>query len=298
MKKEFRILLTEKCNANCPNCFNSNYRITNDMDLEKLEKLSIFLSANGITTLKIMGGEPTVHNNFLQAINILQKYFDKTFLFTNGISKKLLDYTPRDKDVIVYNLNLINVNDEANKFLLEKPGFRSFEIQIGSNCNTSKIIQKLEYLKNTFENKKKLILNLTLDCTENIFKNREQIINNWNIIGSYIKNTLNISFNIDHIIPQCFMQDLDIFNFNPKKCSYSCGGLVDTNFNLRFCNQYPIVIKNIFDYQNLTEIENDLLKVHNNKLELSQLHRCKNCPNFNKTCNGGCFTHKTIFANK
>lgn len=295
MKKEFRILLTEKCNANCANCFNANYRTPNDMNLNKLSSLCEMLKNNGIKVLKIMGGEPTVHSEFKKAIEIIQKNFEKTYLFTNGISTNLLNYTPRKNDVIVYNLNLIGLNDNPDKFLLDKEGFRSFEIQISSNANVDLIIEKLKYLSKIFKNKKKLIMNLTLDCMENIFKNRNIIIENWKRVSKFIKEELNTNFNVDHIIPQCFMQNLDIFDFKPRKCSYTCGGLIDTEFNLRFCNQYPVVIKNIFSYKNLEQIEEDLQKAHNTKLELSKMHKCEKCPNFQKTCNGGCFTHKNIF---
>ena len=54
MKKSFRVLITEKCNANCPNCFNANYRIENEMSVEKFERLSKYLSEHGIKTLKII----------------------------------------------------------------------------------------------------------------------------------------------------------------------------------------------------------------------------------------------------
>ncbi len=295
MKKEFRILLTEKCNANCPNCFNSNYRLTSEMSLYNLKKLSIFLSKNGISALKIMGGEPTIHSSFLDAMKIIQNYFCKTYLFTNGIAQTLLDYCPRDNDVIVYNLNLINIGDNPNKFLLNKPGFRAFETQIGTTSNEDIIIEKLLYLQNVFQNKKKLIINLTLDCTENIFKNKNAIIAKWGKVSFFITNTLKTNFNVDHIIPKCFMNSNPIFNFKPRTCKYSCGGLIDTNYKLRFCNQYPAIIKDIFEFNNLQEIENALNLEHQNKLTLSYNNKCKNCPNFNISCNGGCFTHKEIF---
>ena len=78
MKKEtFRILLTEKCNANCSNCFNADYRKNKDMYIEDFFMLCDFLSVNNIKHLKIMGGEPTVHPYFLDAVEYAQKKFSK-----------------------------------------------------------------------------------------------------------------------------------------------------------------------------------------------------------------------------
>ena len=60
-----RIYLTESCNANCNHCFNKGIREDRHMDTAKAEMLFNYFASNGIKNLKIMGGEPTVHPDFL-----------------------------------------------------------------------------------------------------------------------------------------------------------------------------------------------------------------------------------------
>lgn len=77
----FRVYVTEKCNANCPSCFNAKSRTSKEMSLEEFEKLCEYLSSNGIKHLKIMGGEPTVHKDFEELVKISQKYFREITIF-------------------------------------------------------------------------------------------------------------------------------------------------------------------------------------------------------------------------
>ena len=67
MEKSIRFYVTEKCNAACPSCFNSNFREVREMNVAKFSLLCDYFSEKGYTLLKIMGGEPTV-------ILVLKKY--------------------------------------------------------------------------------------------------------------------------------------------------------------------------------------------------------------------------------
>ena len=176
MKKEtFRILLTEKCNANCSNCFNADYRKNKDMYIEDFFMLCDFLSVNNIKHLKIMGGEPTVHPYFLDAVE--------------------------------YNFNLLSFDFDFEKFMLNMPGNRGIEVQISSYSDTEKIIKLLSYIFDNNYIKERIGINLTLDCTENIFDNKNDICSKWNRISDYINKDLSMEYCIDHNIPMCFIKD-------------------------------------------------------------------------------------------
>ena len=50
------------------------------MDTAKAEMLFNYFASNGIKNLKIMGGEPTVHPDFLTLYNLSQQKFDSVAL--------------------------------------------------------------------------------------------------------------------------------------------------------------------------------------------------------------------------
>lgn len=82
------IEVTTRCNLNCPLCY-ANAGIGKDLSLEKIEKmLDFFIEAeNGQgEILQISGGEPTIHPNIMEIINLARsKNFKYIMLNTNGL---------------------------------------------------------------------------------------------------------------------------------------------------------------------------------------------------------------------
>jgi len=299
MKKEtFRILLTEKCNANCSNCFNADYRKNKDMYIEDFFMLCDFLSVNNIKHLKIMGGEPTVHPYFLDAVEYAQKKFSKITIFTNAVNDVIKKIKIRDDDCIVYNFNLLSFDFDFEKFMLNMPGNRGIEVQISSYSDTEKIIKLLSYIFDNNYIKERIGINLTLDCTENIFDNKNDICSKWNRISDYINKDLSMEYCIDHNIPMCFIKDN---NFKIKAfshlCSTQCSGLIDCSLNLLYCNQNPVKLLDSINLNNNNTFALicDALKKENiRKANKNQKAYCKDCQMYNFKCNGGCFIHKYI----
>jgi len=289
-KREFRILLTENCNANCKNCFNSQYRENHHIELDDLEKIFKYLNSNGVEKLKIMGGEPTVHPDFLSAINLAQHYFKKIIIFTNALNDRILLITPREQDSIIYNFNFITTDFETDKLLLNKPGIRAFEVQVNYDTDVDNYKRILYTLKRKMHNKKKVNIYLTLDCTENIFLHRDEIINKWNELTEFINSELNVEAFQDHIIPRCFYENT---NMNVKKisnmCNVLCSGLIDSGLNIRYCNQHPVILGKLDLSQEFQHILSLLQTEYEEKMKKRQELKCKNCKNYLVCCNGGCF---------
>ena len=291
-----RILLTENCNARCPNCFNASYREKRDMSIENLTKVSKMLYAHGDRDIKIMGGEPTVHQNFFEAIEILRFYFESSNLFTNALNDVILDYQPRESDTITYNFNFFGSSFNARKFLLNSPGERHLEIQIASTTNPTFIIEKIKKVMLVFDGYKDFQINFTLNCMENILSYREIIIPKWNEIVSFAESE-KISWGIDHIIPECFYKGTDMIV--PSKlgiCVPECAGLINSNLELLFCNQHPIVLHRFTDCTDTKEqVQQILREKFFEKQELALGNKCRGCDNYGEKCNGGCFVHKQIY---
>ncbi len=249
----------------------------------------------GETEMKIMGGEPTTHKSFFEAVEIIFKHFPTTNLFTNALNNQIQKFSPRENDTITYNFNFVSEKTNIEKFLLDKPGERHFEIQIASTTNCNIQIKKIMYLLQCFKNRP-FGVNLTLNCQENIFLHKESIIEKWNIIADFL-NSNGIEWGVDHIIPECFYRNTDMHLEGALGvCNAGCAGLINSNFEVLFCNQFPVKLYELTSF----DIKKDTFyNLFANAFESKKLlcdQKCCDCLSYDITCNGGCFIHKSFVS--
>lgn len=113
------IMINKVCNLACPYCFandyvnvhDENFRVSSNMTVEDFKKAVIFLKKMGTDRLGILGGEPMLHPNFKEIVQIARdSLIPSVMLFTNAV------YLDRHFDTIAgkpINL-LINVNPEKD----------------------------------------------------------------------------------------------------------------------------------------------------------------------------------------
>ena len=86
-----RWLYTENCNRSCSHCFNANERHGEQLDKNKYFKwLGLNAPYLGNAELKIFGGEPTIHNDFVEMAEKSLDYYGIISLFTNGSNMDML----------------------------------------------------------------------------------------------------------------------------------------------------------------------------------------------------------------
>ena len=299
-----RILITEGCNANCKSCFNKDYRTAEYIKFEDYKDLAIYLKDSGVKIVKLMGGEPTTHPDFLEIFDFSKQCFGKVGIFTNGINDEIIKIVPREDDQIIYNATFIKAYMNTEKLLLGQPGGRSFEVQVKSDMDVCFFINGMDALLDKVEKEigydeayKKIKINLTLNCMENIFKHKVAIIENWNKLYEYFHDKRKYRLIVDHMIPYCFFinSNMKIFDRRKGKCSVHDAGLIDSNLNLRYCNQFPKIFTPMREngkWIPVKKIENYLFMGYNEKIGRNLNKICKNCSAFNTKCNGGCFMHK------
>ena len=233
--RAIRVFISEGCNASCPNCFNRKIRGDSEMDPSVFQELCNYLRDSGFTALKVMGGEPTTHTSFRIMIEIAQRYFHNVSIFTNALNDELLPIVLRSSDTIVYNMNFAS-QLTPNKLLLDQPGKRSLKIQVNENSNIDAILATIEKWVSFAPDRIKP--SFTFDCTQNIFLNKEILIEKLFQIESEMEKR-GIHFGYDHKIPKCFTsQSGKVIHYPSGLCRPETAGLIDTELNLHYCNQF------------------------------------------------------------
>ena len=295
MRKSMRVLITDKCNMNCATCFNKSLRKNTEMPVETFNDLCSYLkNEGGIRRLKIMGGEPTIHPYFLDIVEIAKNNFESIHIFTNASTDIIKSLCLRPKDTVIYNISCMGLRFPFQKLLPEQECVHAFETRIDYNSNVERIKALLAYVHSVL--KEKMIVNLTLDCTDNIFVNKKAIISNWNDLVSFIEDELQIPYMVDHNIPYCFFVGSNMkLHIKHSICSTNCAGLIAPDLSLRHCNQ---TISNLICIrQNGRFIPYKILKQYIYTEHIGRLHEClsklcKDCMFWDVKCNGGCFVSK------
>ena len=296
-KEKIRILLTEQCNANCASCFNKNIRNGLHMDMDEYRQLIDYLSGNGISFLKIMGGEPTVHPHFEEAVRLAQDKFAGMSVFTNALNERIKNIKLRKGDLIIYNYSFFDQAFDLDKMLLDEPGYKILEVQISSATDTDDLTASLGYLFLHITDDR-VKISLTLDCMEDIYARRDLIIEKWNLIANFILKDLHKLFVFDHSIPWCFFENTDMkIRHEIRQCNIHCAGLITADFWLQHCNQYQkkeIRLKTENGFIPYEQLLHSLRQMNEEKIQINKEKACSKCANFLIKCNGGCFMHKSF----
>ena len=106
-----RISVTDRCNLRCTYCMpEEGVRLLDHSDILSFEEITKFTKlavANGITKVRLTGGEPLVRKNIVELVSLLSKIdgLDDLSMTTNGI---LL--SKHAKDLKIAGLNRINIS--------------------------------------------------------------------------------------------------------------------------------------------------------------------------------------------
>lgn len=287
-----RVLITDKCNAGCSNCINKAIRTESSfMEYLRFKAIAQYFHDNNVSRIRIMGGEPTIHPNFGEIVDFSQKVFLRVSVFTNGLNSNLLDFYPREYDSITYNARFAQIMPKEH-LMSDKPGSRILSVVICCQLNVYKIISTIVNIRKVIQNLK---VSLTFDCTANIFKHRIALLDKFNILYDFCIS-YQIEVIIDHGLPVCFLYNSKVPSCkNFSKCSENCAGLIDANYNLRFCNQITSEAFALFEGEKIKPfklLNNWLQLVFYRKQSMTLRKICLECPFYGDICNGGCYIHR------
>ena len=300
-----QIELTDNCNLYCDYCYrNSNFKNKNSkfINVAALKKVLLTYKRKGLLELGITGGEPTLHNKFLDVMDFATKHFEMVELITNStnleIIKDLLETLNNDQKL---KLNLsLSLNMWYRKYDDLKRYIEYKTIKEISKIHPVRVIAT-DYFYNTkkFKNLIKKLKEIgvkQVDCSyvAPIGRAKKKISEN-----TYLK-----------VYP--IKEDGKEFTYNMLNCGLGLRHTtVDPDGNLRPCALFPVSSNfgNIF-YDDLDDIVKILTRLYLIKYpsrdicgSCAYVPYCNGCIyrgiyNSNKNCNYRKFINKDYGLNK
>jgi MoaA/NifB/PqqE/SkfB family radical SAM enzyme len=146
--------LTSRCNLNCEWCCNSKYKIP-DISNKHFEKICSSLPKK--IEIRLLGGEPTIHPNLFELIDIAKRYKHMVTVITNGIAFANLQYCKEIKEhgPLVISVSMDAEVDPSVQLLvlsnLQEAGFKRIVITSTITRDNIEMILYFKKLKQIFQ---------------------------------------------------------------------------------------------------------------------------------------------------
>ena len=260
------------CNIQCPYCYaRKNLDWNKIIKYDQIKKIIPMLNKLDKSIISLIGGEPTLHPDFLNIIKLLSKTKHDIHVYTNGIKlDKLLNQKILSPKIT------ISIHNEAinsgykniifnNLIKLKKNNFDFLITFVFFNCNDK------EYIDFFYELKKEFLKNIIVTPVHDYFKNDKEI-------KYFEKFELFKKEN-----PEIFFATQKNINKKNKNCWYN---EIDLKYNY-LKKYFSFYLNNCFlakNQKNLSTESNSLILNNKNidlikKLSRNKNIKCsKNCP--------------------
>lgn len=311
------ILLTEKCIRSCPYCFAKEYlkeSKENMLSWENLIYITDLFEASNERHLSLLGGEPTLHPDFVDFVLYLNQRKFNVNVFTSGImpNKKLETAAEFLLKIPVENLSFVcnynhpdssttNETKQIDKF------FKAFSKYTSLSFNLYQKDFDFIFLVDAI-NKHELKRHIRLGLAQPIpgQKNECLTLNEVREIAEIFRTQLDIleqnriSIGFDCGMPLCIFSNDDIgrlFKLNNGRVSFSCGPAIDIGPDMQTWACFPLSNyekKSLYDFDNVAEIQK-YFSTQNSDLREEQkgiFEECQTCSYLKENlCMGGCLAH-------
>jgi radical SAM protein with 4Fe4S-binding SPASM domain len=311
------LLLTEKCHRSCPYCFAKEYlKESKDIVLswENLIYIADLFEVSHEKHLSLLGGEPTLHPDFVDFVLYLYERKFKINVFTNGImsnqnlntAKKYLLKIPVENLSFVCNYNhpdssTPNETKQINKFLQTFSKYTTLSFNLYQpHFDFTFLVEAI----NKYDLKKHIRLGLAQPIPQQ--KNECLSLNEIRGITENFRKQLalleehRITLGFDCGMPMCIFSNEDIgrlFKLNRGRVLFSCNSAVDIGPDMQVWSCFPLSNyekKSLYDFDNTQEIKKYFAEQHN-QLRTNRkgiFEECNTCLHFEEgLCNGGCLAH-------
>ena len=188
MFKKIYIEITNTCNLNCKFCPDT-IRKKQFMNIENFEKVIKKIHNHTKLVILHVKGEPLLHSNLEQILNILEKYNLKTNITTNGtLIKKNIETIKKSKSIrqINFSIHSMEQNENLSSQYLDDifesaeqikniiVSYRLWNLKsIKENDINNSIIKSIEEYYNIKNLKQQLLENEFIKLKENVFINQD-----------------------------------------------------------------------------------------------------------------------------
>lgn len=299
---QFYILLTEKCNLNCPMCIRGK-QDGQVIDLERLKSLSFTTNISQDVVI-LTGGEPTLHPDFKEIIAFFASKCRLVVITTNGTTG--FDF---GRVANFHNLHIqvsIDGDEDSHDSIRGQGNFRkTFScIEHLNSINMSYSIASVASRKNmrSFDNLVPLFSTLNNMAYWKIsyempFENENYTdmlsASEWNALVDHLISITPFKIKIQKIFPIELYEEHfeELMKYTGHRC-HNCGGGTDKVYIYPDFTVYPCTCLKDFPTGNLlSESMQDILNSDKMKLfseyrvlETSKCYKCK----YKTLCNGGC----------
>ena len=311
------ILLTEKCVRACPYCFAKEYLKESKENLlswENLIYIADLLESSNEKHLSLLGGEPTLHPNFIDFVLYLQQRKFHVNVFTSGImsqkqlesAQKYLLKIPEESLAFVCNYNHPDSSTEAELKQINS-FFKTFSKYISLSFNLYQKDFDFKFLVDAihkFGLKKHIRLGLAqpIPGQKNECLTLEELRDMAKRLSAQLamleENRITLGF--DCGMPLCIFSNEDIgrlFKMNKGRVMFSCGPAFDIGPDMQTWSCFPLSNyerKSLYDFDNIEEIKNYFLVQHSHIREKRKgiFEECESCAYIGEElCKGGCLAH-------
>lgn len=218
------ILLTDKCSNSCPYCFakeklEADSRL-NQMPLENYRKALDFLRKSRNRSVKLLGGEPMLHSDIREIINMTvdDDDFESVVIFSGGIfDKSLVHLLAHEKIHVVLNTNHpSDYKDGKWEIFMKNLDYMiSLGVDVTPGYNIYKTDFEYDFILDILDYYKLKNLRWTVAVPMHSYENRHVPFDDYRKMGKRITEFLltfadmGVESRLDCFLPLCTFNDTD-----------------------------------------------------------------------------------------
>jgi hypothetical protein len=312
------LLLTQQCNRSCPYCFAKKHMSDSPSDgiltWDDLIYVADFLEASKEKSISLLGGEPTLHPDFVDFVSYLIERRFRVNIFTNGILSPaqlsraetyLLD-SPLELLSFVCNMNHPSISKPEETARIEL-FLETFNRHISPGYNIHRPSFDLRFLFDAigrFGLKRHIRLGLAhpIPGEVNSFVAVDQMPEMISCLMEHLPlfEGLRVTAGFDCGFPLCLFTDDQLgrlYKNNAQRLQFGCGPALDIGPDLLTWSCFPLSnyhAKSLYDFNTLQEVRDYYLELHKKvRREVGGMfERCDVCRHREDLlCSGGCLAH-------
>lgn len=312
------VLLTERCVRSCPYCFAKKHmadKLEDDiLSWQNLIYIADLVQASNENHISLLGGEPTLHPNFVEYVIYLIERGFHVNVFTSGImaENKLSDATRMLSEIPIERLSFVcNLNDPEKSNFSEVESVKRFLKIFGHITTPGFNIYHPDFSLDfifDYVNRFGLIKHLRLGLAHPIPGKKNKFVGlpdmkaMANRLMSYQEHfeRFRVKPGLDCGFPLCTFEDEEIgklFKLAQGRLTFGCGPAIDIGTDMNVWACFPLSNfhkKSLFEFDSMREVIDYYQEIHRKvRIEVGGIYeKCDDCLyREDNLCSGGCIAH-------